>query len=361
MNKRRLTVSLIIPAFLAAGILSSPLFGQSPAPPPPVIKPVVNREYLPVVLGMIEGAQKSIDFIQLEFHYDPTVKKIQDALKAAVARGVTVRGILEDAVRFNPKSNTFLNQFGIKSVLDTPKKATHSKIFIVDGKKVLVGSTNLSGNSIDNNNESNVYVEDARLGAFFTAYFEKLLADSFVEPEMATLEIPGIRTVVNRQHFPALLGMLEGARKRIQVLMYGMKYYTGKYAADSKTNRLIDALIDARKRGVDVKVILDRSNYNKILNRVNDATREYLERGGVEVREDPEAVTTHAKVVIADDSVLIGSANWGYLAMDVRNESSLLVTDPATVSFFEDYFMRIWREGAPEPRAAEQPASQIED
>ncbi|MFH1037205.1 MAG: phospholipase D-like domain-containing protein [PVC group bacterium] len=349
MKKSVLIVPGILLALLFSGVTGPPLRGQSPTPPPLLIKPVVNREYLPAVLGMIEGARRSIDFIQLEFHYDPTVKKIQDALKAAAARGVAVRGILEDDISFNPKSNTFLNQFGIKSTLDTPKKATHNKLFIVDGEKVLIGSTNLSGNSIDNNNESNVYVEDARLGAFFTAYFENLLKDSFAEPELETLEIPGIRTVVNRQHFDALRGMLDGARKRVRVLMYGMKYYTGQYAADSRTNRLIDALIDAHKRSVDVKVILDRSNYNQTLNQINKATRTYLEAGGVEVREDPEAVTTHAKVVIADDRVMIGSANWGYLAMDIRNESSLIVSDPATVSFFEDYFMKIWGESAPVP------------
>ena len=335
----------MILALLPAISLAPPIFGQTPTPPLPLIRPVVNRDYLPTVLEMIDNARESIEFIQLEFHYDPTVKKIQEALKAAVKRGVIVRGILEDDIYFNPKSNTFLNRYGIKSVLDTPGKATHNKLFISDGKKVLLGSTNLSGNSIDNNNETNIYVEDARIGSFFKTYFEKLLKDSFAEPEMETLELPGIRTVINRQHFDALLGLIDTARKRIRVLMYGMKYYTGKWAADSKTNRLIDGLIAARKRGVDVKVILDRSDYNRTLNEINAATGKHLKSGGVEVRYDPEETTTHAKVVIADNRVMIGSANWGFLAMDIRNESSLIVSEPATVSFFEDYFMKLWEEG----------------
>ncbi len=126
--------------------------------------------------------------------------------------------------------------------------------------------------------------------------------------------------------------------------MYGMKYYTGRNAEDSRTNRLIDALVAARRRGVDVKVILDRSDYNKILNKINTVTREYLEEGSVKVRFDPEKTTTHAKVVIADDQVMIGSANWGYLAMEVRNESSLIISVPEVVEFFEEYFMKIWDE-----------------
>jgi phosphatidylserine/phosphatidylglycerophosphate/cardiolipin synthase-like enzyme len=313
--------------------------------PPPVVKPVVDRDYLPVILEMIDNAGESIEFIQLGFNYDPTVKKVQDSLKAAVERGVKVRGILENDSYSNPKSSKFLNRLGIKSTLDTDKKATHNKMFIVDGDEVLIGSTNLSGNSIDNNNESNLYVKDQRLGAYFQEYFEKLLKDSNAEPEMEVLELPGIRTVINRQHYDALSGLITGAKKRIRVLMYGMKYYTGRNAEDSKTNRLIEGLVAARRRGVDVKVILDRSDYNKILNKINTATREYLEEGSVKVRFDPEDTTTHAKVVIADDQVMIGSANWGFLAMEVRNESSLIVSIPEVVAFFEDYFMKLWDAG----------------
>jgi len=338
-------ICTLIMTIIWAGWSSYSVLSATEVLAPPVVKSVVNREYLPVILEMIDNAGESIEFIQLEFHYDPTVKKVQDALKAAVKRGVKVRGILEDDIYFNPKSNTFLKRMGIESTLDTTEKATHNKLFIVDGEELLMGSTNLSGNSIDNNNETNIYVKDPRLGAFFQDYFEQLLKDSYAEPEMEVLELPGVKTVINRQHFEALYGLLSGAKKRIRVLMYGMKYYTGRNADGSKTNRLIEALVEARRRGVDVKVILDRSDYNKILNKINTATREYLEEGSVQVRFDPEKITTHAKVVIADDRVMIGSANWGYLAMEVRNESSLIVSVPEVVAAFEKYFMKIWDEG----------------
>ena len=347
IQKQQVMKTIIIFAvsvYLWAGWSSPAVLSATEELPSPVVKPVVNRGYLPVILEMIDNAGESIEFIQLGFNYDPTVKKVQDSLKAAVERGVKVRGILENDSYSNSKSNKFLNRLGIESILDTTKKATHNKLFIVDGDEVLIGSTNLSGNSIDNNNESNLYVKDPRLGAFFQDYFEKLLKDSYAEPEMEVLELPGVRTVINRQHFDALFGLLTGAKKRIRVLMYGMKYYTGRNAEDSRTNRLIESLVAARRRGVDVKVILDRSDYNKILNKINTATREYLEEGSVKVRFDPEEITTHAKVVIADDQVMIGSANWGYLAMEVRNESSLVVSVPEVVAFFEDYFMKIWDE-----------------
>lgn len=292
---------------------------------------------------MIGEAKKSIDFIQLEFHYDPTVKRIQDALRQSLKRGVKVRGLLEDNIDFNQTSAKYLNRFGIEARLDTPEKMLHNKLFIVDGEKVLLGSTNLSSNSMDNNNETNIYVENKRLGAFFENYFRQLWKNSLEEPQDSTLELSGLKTVINRQHFGEIFRLIQSARKKVWVLMYGMKYYD-QYP-DSKTNRLIDSLIEARKRGLEVKVVLDKSDYNQTLNDINDQTKRHLEAGGVPVRFDPEEITSHAKLVIADNRAIVGSANWGYSALEKRNESSLIISDQDTVNYFKDYFQSIWDEG----------------
>jgi phosphatidylserine/phosphatidylglycerophosphate/cardiolipin synthase-like enzyme len=107
-------------------------------------------------------------------------------------------------------------------------------------------------------------------------------------------------------------------------------------------NRLVEALVDAKARGVKVMVLLDRSNYNEIINRVNEKTKAYLESKGVETRWDDVHVTSHAKLIIADGTVVVGSYNWGHDAMDRRNECALLVRDPAARGFFERYFDTLW-------------------
>ena len=164
--------------------------------------------------------------------------------------------------------------------------------------------------------------------------------------------------MINRQHFPALLKLLDSARKSIRILRYGMSY-NANYPGSSP-NRLIDALIAARERGVEVEVILDRSDYNQMLNEVNAATRRHLEKGGVKVRFDSEEITSHAKLLIIDDRAVVGSPNWGHQALDIRNECSLVVSDPKTVASFRDYFSRIWKEGAPGAKAAPSPRANPE-
>ncbi len=336
---------------LAAGLSAgASAFSQTPALlPSPVIRPVVNRDYLPAVLALIEGAKQTIDFIQLEFHYDPTVKRIQDALGAAARRGVRVRGLIDNSIDFNRKSLPFLVKFGIDAALDTPEKMTHAKLFIADGERILIGSTNLSGNSIDNNNETNVYVEDKVLGAYFRAYFEALREDSAAEPKVGAAQASSITAVVNRQYYPEVSRMLGGAKKRIWVIMYGARYYQG--SETSLVNKLLDALVAARRRGVEVRVLMDLSDYNRKLNEINAETKARLEKDGIAVRYDREDVTTHAKLVLVDDAAVVGSVNWGYDALERRNEASLIISDPATVDYFAGYFLQLWDEKEPEAAA----------
>ena len=347
--------------WVVAGLLFFSGIGRAqtpPLPPPAVIKPVVNRDYLPVALNLINEAKKTVDFIQLEFHYDPTVMRIQEALQAAAARGVSVRGLLEDSVSFNRRSQTYLEKSGIDAVLDTPEKMTHAKLFIADGEKVLLGSTNLSGNSIDNNNETNVYVEDKRLGAYFEKYFEALREDSLAEPKVGALVLPAIATVVNRQYYPEVSKLLSGAKTRIWVVMYGTRYYQGSEV--SLVNKLLDALVAARKRGVEVKVLMDWSDYNQTLNAINAETKKRLEKDGIDVRYDRADVTTHAKLVVVDERAVVGSVNWGYDALERRNEASLIISDTAAVKYYADYFLRLWGESTPgAPATAPSPAAPV--
>jgi len=309
------------------------------------LTPVVDQDYLPAVLQLINNATNSISFLQLEYHYDPTVKQIQEAMARAVKRGVKVYGLLEDNIDFNADSLPFLEKLGIKVKLDTKKKMLHSKLFVFDKKKTLLGSTNLTGNSMDNNHETNILIDNAEISQYFSTYIDLLLADSETEPDLPAIQTDSLKTIINRQYFDEILALLNGAEKRIKIVLYGVKYYT-KYP-DSKTNRLIDALITAHNSGVDVELVLDLSNYNDKLNEINQKTKEHLEQGGVSVFYDDIDTTTHAKMILVDDAIVIGSANWGYDAIERRNEACVLIADPQIVHFFNAYFERVKEEGQP--------------
>lgn len=310
----------------------------------PVIQPVNNRDYLEAVLTLINEATTTIDFLQLEYHYDPTVARIQRALGEAVGRGVSVRGMLEDSIDFNARSLPYLQQLGIDVKLDDPEKMLHSKLIVADRKRVLLGSTNLTGNSIDNNNETNVLIDDPVIAGLFGAYVEALLADSITEPILPSTESGSIKTVINRAYFSSVMELIQSAQTRIRVIMYGIKYYPRQ--PDSKTNQLLEALVAAHARGVDVEVIMDLSDYNETLNKVNREAKTFLIRGGVPVLDDALHTTTHAKMLLADDTVVIGSTNWGYDALERRNETCVQIADASIAERYADYFDRLKNEGS---------------
>ena len=71
------------------------------------------------------------------------------------------------------------------------------------------------------------------------------------------------------------------------------------------------------------------------------------------VYDDAKNVTTHAKVVLADDAVVIGSVNWGMAALEQRNETCVVVQDAVVADFFAAYFERpslsATKRSAPQP------------
>ena len=302
------------------------------------VRPVVNRDYLPAVLDLINGATNSIEFLQLEMHDDRAVQAIEAALAVAVKRGVRVRGMLDDGVDFNAAAVERLRALGAEAKLDTPVKMTHAKLVVVDGKIVLLGSTNWTGNSMGNNNETNVRLDDPVLAAYFSRYVAAIRADSAAEPDLPSVESGPVKTIVNRQYFPEILGLFNAATQRIRVVMYGIKY-DPKYSG-SKVNRLVEALAAAHGRGLDVAVAMDLSDYNATLNQVNAPAKAYLAAAGVAVYDDAEKVTTHAKMILADDCVVIGSANWGYDALERRNETCVVIRDAEIAAYFAAYFDR---------------------
>lgn len=87
---------------------------------------------------------------------------------------------------------------------------------------------------------------------------------------------------------------------------------------------IADALVDAKKRGVDVKVILDRSQVKD-----RHSVYGYLLNGNIPVWIDHRVPIAHSKVMIMDaNRIETGSFNYSKNAL--RNSENLLIlNDPA--------------------------------
>lgn len=149
-----------------------------------------------------------------------------------------------------------------------------------------------------------------------------------------------INVLENRKFFAVLLHKIQTARTSIHVCIYLFKTsnHPKNYA-----NKIMHALIDAKKRGVQVSVVLelnDRSNDS--LNKSNQYTANKLRKAGIRVKFDTKATITHTKLVVIDGLYLfLGSHNFSHTALAKSNETSLLIESSELSDYFTSYIETI--------------------
>jgi len=141
----------------------------------------------------------------------------------------------------------------------------------------------------------------------------------------------------DRGYFPALHEALMGAQKSIHIASFELKYY--KNFPRSSMNIIVEDLIAAHRRGVDVRIVVDEYS------RENNAY-EKLKEAGIDVRFDGNESTTHAKLIIVDGKIVfVGSSNLSYYGLEKNREADVMIEDEKTVEYYERYFKEIFEGG----------------
>ena len=108
-------------------------------------------------------------------------------------------------------------------------------------------------------------------------------------------------------------------------------YIQNAYFSDDK---ILFELARARRRGVDVRVILPEVSDSGILNLSNQVTVNTLLKNGIRVYAYPGM--THVKAAVYDGWACLGSANFDKLSLQVNKELNLATSDPETVQTLLD-------------------------
>jgi len=107
--------------------------------------------------------------------------------------------------------------------------------------------------------------------------------------------------------------------------------------ADSFTSiRIARALVDAHKRGIAVRVIMDESNLSDPHSLID-----FISNAKIELRVDAQYAIAHNKVMILDGATVItGSFNFSKAAEESNAENLLVIQDPRLA----DLYTRNWQE-----------------
>ena len=123
------------------------------------------------IVARLKQATKTIDFMAFSFTDDTMGTTIIDRAKV----GVKVRGVFE-----NTGSETAYSEYGgmKKAGLDVWQDGNpylmHHKVFIIDGKTVVLGSFNFSQNAEQENDENLLIFDDLSLAQQFNAEFGRV-------------------------------------------------------------------------------------------------------------------------------------------------------------------------------------------
>lgn len=332
-----------------SSVLSSPML-----PGNDVTTLLNGDEIFPAMLDAIRAAESTITFETFVYWSGDIGTEFTDALIERANAGVEVHVIL-DAVGSNKIDKTYLKQMEDAEVqivvynrlkwtdfinlTQTPSLnyRTHRKLMVIDGEVGFIGGVGIAdewaGHAQDEDHwRDNHY----RVEGPAVAHLQAAFLDNWIETTGLVLSGPG--------YFPAgrhagdlsvqvFMSSPESGGARNMQLMYlmfiagardSLLLSTPYFVLDGQSKQ---ALIDAKARGVDVKIITPRKIDRPTVRHASRAGWGPLLEAGIEMYEF-EPTMLHTKLMIVDDLwVSIGSANLDNRSFKLNDEANLNIRD----------------------------------
>ncbi|MCB9778526.1 MAG: lamin tail domain-containing protein [Alphaproteobacteria bacterium] len=293
------------------------------------------------IIELVEASTSTLDLALYEFD----LLSVADAVVAAHERGVAVRFVGDgDELEAGDEGYLRLTEAGVPMSLRAPRdRIMHNKFVVADGSVVWTGSTNMSHNGTERNNNHSVLIESTELAAQFRAEFDQMADASFGRSKE---DVNGFHDVAFRdqqvefwfapEHDPIdrLVALVDGAQRSVHFMIFSATHPD-----------LYDALLRAQARGVEIVGVFDESQA-----RGRYSIDESLAAAGIPVFIDGNQNASgfsggklHHKVLIVDrgtpdELAVSGSFNWSKNATENNDENLLVLRDPALVRMLHDEF-----------------------
>ena len=135
---------------------------------------IIAGNFPRIVTPLIEAAKHSIDVIVYDWRWYPSVSgslvsQFNAAFVAAAKRGVKVRALVNNA-----EIALRLRSVGIEAHQPASDRMLHTKMILIDGTLLVIGSHNFTERAFCMNEEASVLVEFPSDQHDFATYFENL-------------------------------------------------------------------------------------------------------------------------------------------------------------------------------------------
>jgi cardiolipin synthase len=280
------------------------------------------------VYHLIKHARHSVDLTMYEF----SDTKAEHGLAAAARRGVTVKVVLDQREKsHNSGTFDYLKSHGVKVVWSSPQfEYTHQKTLLVDGSTALIMTANLTSEYYSSTRDFLVVDTKPADVRAIAQVFNADFAHRSIHPGDGR-DLVWSPTDSQAQ----LLALIGGARKSLRI-----------YSEEMADTTVEDALIEAARRGVVVKVCGENTSGQY------DSDFSRLAAAGVHISyySSSHGFYIHGKVVEADygtshAKVFIGSENFSSTSLSRNRELGLITGSQKVMSSITSTFAADYRNG----------------
>jgi cardiolipin synthase len=312
-----------------------------------------GAEIFPPMLEAIAAARLSVHLATFIYWGGEVPETFGAALIAAAQRGVTVRVVLDSngsakvpkaLVQRMRDAGCHVSWFQQARWYDWGRynHRSHRRLLVLDGTVGFTGGVGIAdewagnGDSPSHWRDTHVRIAGPSVASLQAAFIDSWNSCSNELPLDAALFPPlqkqGDTTICVVQSNPT--GGTSAAQRAYAALIAGAKNtlaISNAYFLPSPP--FVDALIKARARGVDVKVITPGPFHDEpAVRRAGRRTWAPLLAGGVELYEYQRTML-HAKVVVVDERVTsIGSINFDPRSFSLNTECAAVILDAATAA-----------------------------
>ena len=286
------------------------------------------------LLKEINSAKNSIDIAIYGIEDEP---KLLEAIINAQNRGVKislVTDVDEKGVSYYKDNLKLIHNIknNITDGCSSPRYIMHNKFLIFDDKKVWTGSSNLTSTDFSNfNTNYNILTTVPEIVYAYQNEFKTLYSGTFHGTKnqkksqcdaFCAYFSPQDKIITEK-----IIPLINNSKSYIYIPIF---YLTHK--------DMTNALIEAKKRGVDVKVIIDSTNAH-----AKYSVHKILRTSGIPVKTEDKAGKLHSKVIIIDDKYsVIGSMNFTKSGEKYNDENVIIINDPKISKYLKTTFMYLW-------------------
>ncbi|HWC25472.1 MAG TPA: phospholipase D-like domain-containing protein [Solirubrobacteraceae bacterium] len=324
---------------------------------------LVNGDQIfPAMIETMRGAQRSLNFLSYLYWSGEIGSEIADALCDRAKAGVEVNVLLDavGSVRMDRGLIYKMDRAGVTFTYFRPPKPyavrrlnnrTHRKVLIADGKVGMTGGVGIAdqwtGNAQDPEHWRDTHVRvrgpivRGLQGAFAENWLEAtgevLVGPAYLPPlepltDDGPMQVVRSTATVGDTNIEALYFLaIECARRSLHL--------TSAYFAPRPA--FVQALTDAARRGVDVRVLVPGPYVDKeFVRQAGRAVYEELLEGGVEIFEYSPTMM-HAKTLTIDGVwSSVGSVNFDNRSFQLQDEVTLCVCSRRFAGQLDEQFER---------------------